>query len=195
VAGWLRNSGFKVLDKEIVMSIADLHPVAPADAIAAIKAALAEKSDGVLESLGEQHGVSYRAVLDCLQPAAQRRADKASFDQIWQDLTTWGAVMFIVHTADGVFETKAAIPPGTHGRGYFNIHGDSPIGGHLKVERCAAVYFIDRPFFGRRSCSIQFISIDGEAMFKVFVGRDEARDMKVDQLARYEALRDQVCAA
>ncbi len=177
------------------MSIADMRPIAPADAIAAVKAALAEKPDCVLESLAEQHRVPYRAVLDCLDPGARRAAVKTDFDQIWQDLTTWGTVMFIVHTADGVFETKAAIPPGTHGRGYFNIHGDSPIGGHLKVERCDAIYFIDRPFFGRRSCSIQFISIDGEAMFKVFVGRDEARNMKADQLARYEALRDQVCAA
>jgi heme iron utilization protein len=183
------------LSTETIMSIAALDTHASAGAIAAVRAALADKPDGVLESLAEQHGVAYRAVLDCLEPGARRSADKASFDQIWQDLTTWGTVMFIVHTADGVFETKAAIPPGTHGRGYFNIHGDSPIAGHLKVERCAAIYFVDRPFFGRRSCSIQFISIDGEAMFKVFVGRDEARDMKNDQLARYEALRDRVCAA
>lgn len=177
------------------MSIATSDTRAPADAIAAVKAALAEKPDGVLESLAEQHGVVYRAVLECLEPGARRAADIGSFDQVWNDLTTWGTVMFVVHTADGVFETKAALPPGTHGRGYFNIHGESPIGGHLKVERCAAIYFIDRPFFGRRSCSIQFVSVDGEAMFKVFVGRDDARNMKPDQLTRYEALRDQVCVA
>jgi putative heme iron utilization protein len=35
--------------------------------------------------------------------------------------------------------------------------------------------FVDRPFFGRRSCSLQFIHIDGGAMFKVFVRRDEKR--------------------
>ena len=78
---------------------------------------------------------------------------------------------------------------GSHGRGYFNIHGDSPIGGHLKIERCAAIYFVDRPFFGRRSCSVQFLNGDGEAMFKVFAGRDEQRELKADQVARFEALR------
>jgi heme iron utilization protein len=180
---------------ETNMSIATLDVEAPASAIAAVKAALAEKPDGVLESLAELHGVAYRHVLDCLDPEARQAAGKASFDQIWQDLTTWGQVMFIVHTVDGVFETKALIPPGTHGRGYFNIHGGSPIGGHLKVERCTAIYFVDRMFFGRRSCSIQFINRDGEAMFKVFVGRDDARNMKADQLARYEALRELVCVA
>lgn len=54
----------------------------------------------------------------------------------------------------------------------------------------AAIYFVDRPFFGRRSCSVQFINVDGEAMFKVFVGRDESRNMRPEQLARFERLRE-----
>lgn len=166
-----------------------------ADAIAAVQAALVEKPDQVLEGLAEKHAVRYRAVLDCLQDHERRTASPEAFEPVWAELTTWGTVMFIVHTADGVFETKAALPPGEIGRGYFNIHGDSPIGGHLKIGRCAAIYFVDRPFFGRRSCSIQFINADGETMFKVFVGRDDARNMKPDQLAKYEALRDQVCLA
>ncbi|MDX2203407.1 MAG: heme utilization cystosolic carrier protein HutX [Hyphomicrobiaceae bacterium] len=159
--------------------------------IAAVKAALAEKPDGVLESLAETHGVSYRAVLDCL-PAEQRRAAAAgAFDAIWQDLTTWGTVMLIVHTVNGVFETKAPLPPGEHGRGYFNIHGDSPIGGHLRIGRCAAIYFVDRPFFGRRSCSIQLVDTDGEAMFKVFVARNAQRELVPEQVRRFEMLRSQ----
>jgi heme iron utilization protein len=99
-------------------------------------------------------------------------------------------VTFIVHTEDGVFETKAPLPPGSEARGYFNIHGESPLGGHLRIARCAAIYFVDRQFFGRRSCSLQFINIDGGAMFKVFVGRDEKRELLADQLARFERLRN-----
>jgi len=91
-------------------------------------------------------------------------------------------VTFIVHTEDGVFETKAPLPPGSEARGYFNIHGESPLGGHLRIARCAAIYFVDRPFFGRRSCSLQFVNIDG--------GRDEKRELLADQLARFERLRD-----
>ena len=89
-----------------------------------------------------------------------------------------------------MFETKVPLPPGNEARGYFNIHGESPLGGHLRIARCAAIYFVDRPFFGRRSCSLQFINIDGCAMFKVFVGRDEKRELIADQLARFERLRD-----
>ncbi|WP_457089690.1 ChuX/HutX family heme-like substrate-binding protein [Microvirga sp. P5_D2] len=76
------------------------------------------------------------------------------------------------------------------GRGYFNIHGDSPIGGHLRADRCRFIYFIDRPFFGKRSCSVQFVNEEGGVMFKIFVGRNEDRSLKADQLARFEALRE-----
>jgi heme iron utilization protein len=78
---------------------------------------------------------------------------------------------------------------GSSAQGYFNIHGLSPIGGHIKADRCAAIYFIDRLFHGRRSCSVQFINGEGEAMFKVFVPRDQARELLADHLAKFEALR------
>lgn len=157
--------------------------------IEAVRAALAEKPDGVLESLAAAYDISYRSVLECLPSSQRPFAPATSFDAIWADLTTWGPIMFIVHTRNGVFETKAPLPPGTHGRGYFNIHGESPLGGHLNVGRCAAIYFIDRPFFGRRSCSVQFIDADGEAMFKIFAGRDTARELLPAHVAKFEALR------
>ena len=97
---------------------------------------------------------------------------------------------FIVHTEDGVFETKAPVPAGSEARGYFNIHGDSPLGGHIRIERCAAIYFCRSAVLRRRSSSLQFINVDGGAMFKVFVGRDEKRDLLPDQLVRFERLRD-----
>src|SRR6185312_5685733 len=155
----------------------------------AVRDALRENPDGVLEVIADAHSVAYRTVLDCLPRENATGASAQSFDRIWNDLTTWGQVAFIVHTADGVFETACTIPPGSHARGYFNIHGDSPLGGHLKIERCAAIYFVDRPFFKRRSCSLQFINGEGQAMFKIFVGRDADKNLKPDQLARFEALR------
>lgn len=162
---------------------------AGSDAPSAVREAIAAKPDGVLESIAADHKVSYRAVLDCLDVQSAVAVSPSAFDALWEDMTSWGTIMFIVHTQDGVFETAGALPPGSHGRGYFNIHGDSPIGGHLKIERCAGIYFVDRPFFGRRSCSVQFLNGEGEAMFKVFVGRDEQRELKADQVAKFEASR------
>jgi putative heme utilization carrier protein HutX len=167
-----------------------LATASPTSDLEAIRAALKEQPDGVLDDIARRHGVPLRVVLDLLPDAAARSASGARFAEIWGDLVDWGLVTFIVHTEDGVFETKAPLPPGNEARGYFNIHGKSPLGGHLRIGRCAAIYFIDRPFFGRRSCSLQFINIDGGAMFKVFVGRDEKRELIADQLARFERLRD-----
>ncbi len=143
----------------------------------------------MLDDVARRHGVALRDVFDLLPEGAAKAVEAGRFIDIWRDMTEWGPVTFIVHTEDGVFETKAPLPPGGEGRGYFNIHGDSPLGGHIRMDRCAAIYFIDRPFFGRRSCSLQFINQDGGAMFKVFVGRDANRELLVDQVARFEKLR------
>jgi heme iron utilization protein len=167
-----------------------LAPASPALDIEAVRAALKEQPDGVLDDIARRNGVALRVVFDLLPEGAARSAPGSRFAEIWGDLVDWGPVTFIVHTEDGVLETKASLPPGSEARGYFNIHGESPLGGHLRIARCAAIYFIDRPFFGRRSCSVQFINIDGGAMFKVFVGRDDKRELLADQLARFERLRN-----
>lgn len=156
---------------------------------AAILAGLQEAPDGVLEVLASRLGVPVQAVLDCLPSENSQRYDQAAFEDIWADLSTWGDITFIVHTEDGVFESKGSLPPGKEGSGYFNIHGDSPISGHIKRARCAAIYFVDRPFFGKRSCSVQFVNLDGGVMFKVFVGREQDRSLKLDQVAKFEKLR------
>jgi heme iron utilization protein len=156
---------------------------------AAILAELAQRPDGVLEEVARRVGAPLAAVLDQLADGAARKALGARFAEIWADLAQWGPVTFIVHSEDGVFETKASLPPGEEGRGYFNLHGDSPLSGHIRAERCASIYFIDRLFFGRRSCSLAFINQKGEAMFKVFVGRDAQRELLSDQVIRFERLR------
>jgi putative heme iron utilization protein len=68
-----------------------------------------------------------------------------------------------------------------------NFHGDSSIGGHIRAARCRFIDFVDRPIFGRRSCSVQFVNGHGRIVFKVFVGRASDRSLKEDQTARFEA--------
>jgi putative heme utilization carrier protein HutX len=162
-------------------------------AIAAAGAELAAKPDGVLETLAETHGLAIADVLGLLGPDNARPVDGARFEEIWSALTEWGTVLFLVHGRNGVFEIKTALPPGTPGRGWFNIHGDTPLGGHLRADRCTAIWFVDRPFFGRRSCSIWFVDAEGEAMFKVFVARNAARELDPIQVVRFEALRNVLC--
>lgn len=163
------------------------RPAPRPDPLDALRRDLAERPDGVLEALAERHGVPLRAVLDAL-PGGQAVPLSLGFAEAWAELGAWGTVMLIVHTRDGVFEIRTPLPPGEPGRGSFNVHGDGPFGGHLRAERCAAIYRVDRPFFGRRSCSVVFLNLEGEAMFKVFVARGPDRTLDPAQLARFEAL-------
>jgi putative heme utilization carrier protein HutX len=130
-----------------------------------------------------------QVVLEAIPETERVFVSPNAFEQLWQELAGWGEVLFIVHTPDIVLECEGSLPIGSFGAGYYNIHGDSPIGGHIKAENCRAIYIVDRLFHGRRSCSVQFFNASGEAMFKVFVRRDKARNLIPEQLSLFEKLR------
>jgi heme iron utilization protein len=155
---------------------------------------LAKNPDGIVERIAREYGVSTLAVVEALPGGHCTIVDGARFADVMKELESWGEVLFIVHTPDIVLECAGTIPPGTFGHGYYNIHGDSPIGGHIRAEHCKRIVFMARPFMGRASRSIQFFNGDGEAMFKVFVRRDEKREMKADQLAKFEDMRARYAA-
>lgn len=154
-----------------------------------IASALAEKPDGVLEAVASSCGTSLLAVLQELPDEQVSLVQGHQFEALWTALTAWGEVLVIVHTPDIVLECTAPLPPGTFGHGYFNVHGDSSLSGHIKASNCAHIAFVDRLFHGKRSCSIQFLNMNGNAMFKVFVKRGKDRTLDELQLARFEALR------
>ena len=47
---------------------------------------------------------------------------------------------------------------------------------------------------GKSSAFAAFVNADGGIMFKVFVGRDETRALRADQLARFRQLADRIAA-
>jgi len=155
-------------------------------------AALAEAPDGVVESIADKAGVTPAEILEILPPGAAVLASAERFADIWTELTAWDEVLFIVHTGDIVLEVVGRLPAGSEGHGWFNIHGDSPIGGHIRKDNCRSIAFVDRMFHGRRSCSVWFMNADGKAMFKLFVRRGPEKELLVDQVAKFEALRDRL---
>jgi putative heme utilization carrier protein HutX len=162
---------------------------APLERLALAREKLAAKPDGVIEAVAAETGLPTQTVLEMTPKTERIFISPDAFEAVWQELASWGEVLFIVHTRDIVCEVVGSLPVGTFGHGYYNIHGDSPIGGHIRAANCQAIYLVDRPFHGRRSCSVQFFNADGEAMFKVFVRRDGSRALLPDQLARFEALK------
>ncbi len=175
----------------MTMTAATLNALNEAnDRRARAQAALAEKPDGVVEAIAGKAEVTPAEILAILPPGAAVQAHAESFNAIWEELRSWGEILMIVQTPDIVFEVAGTLPEGSEGHGWFNIHGDSPIGGHIKKEACVSIAFVDRTFHGRRSLSVWFMNAAGSAMFKIFVRRDAEKELLPHQVTRFQTLRD-----
>ncbi|WP_407148733.1 heme utilization cystosolic carrier protein HutX [Bradyrhizobium sp. ORS 86] len=159
--------------------------------LAELKAYMAANPGAVIEDVARERKVTPRAVLEAL-PDGMVRIGAGEFAAAMQDIAEWGEVTLIVHTEDAIFEFTGAIPTGEVGRGYFNLIQPKGLHGHLRHDRCAAIAFVERPFMGKASAFIAFINSAGGFMFKVFVGRDETRALRGDQLRRFHALADRL---
>ena len=74
---------------------------------------LAQNADGILEQIARDYAVSTFEVVRAL-PAEHRSIVAGSlFQDIFAELTSWGEVLFIVHTPDIVLECAGKIPPGS----------------------------------------------------------------------------------
>jgi len=160
----------------------------PSTDLSALKAHMAENSGAVIEDVARDKNVTARAVIEALPDEMRSFAPGSAFVAAMQDIATWGEVTLIVHTEDGIFEITEPVGGGEIGRGYYNIMKPKGMHGHLRHERCGGVAFVERPFMGKSSAFVAFLNVDGGVMFKVFVGRDEARALKTDQLEKFRAL-------
>ncbi len=149
---------------------------------------LAADPGAIVEQIAKEFSVTTRDVVEALPEAMRSFAPGSAFVEAMKDIGGWGDVTVIVHTDDGIMEFTGPVPAGEIARGYYNIPGSSGFHGHLRHERCAGLAFVERPFMGRLSASILFLNVDGGIMFKVFVGRDEKRELKADQLEKFRAL-------
>ncbi len=160
--------------------------------ISDLRSYLAENPGAVIEDVARDQGVSPRAVIEALPSDLVKLRKGSSFAEVMRDIAQWGEVTLIVHTSDGIFEFTGSLPAGEVGRGYFNLMQPKGLHGHLRHERCAVIAFVERPFMGKSSAFVAFLNVDGGVMFKVFVGRDEARALRQDQLERFRTLAERI---
>ncbi len=153
-----------------------------------LKTYLAANPGAVIEDVARERKVTPRAVLEALPNHMVKFGRGEGFVEAMQEIATWGDVTLIVHTDDAIFEFSGPVPNGEIGRGYFNLMQPTGLHGHLRHNRCGGVAFVERPFMNKSSAFVAFLNVDGGIMFKVFVGRDEARELKKDQLERFRTL-------
>ena len=160
--------------------------------LADLKNHMADNPGAVIEDVARERGVSARAVIEALPAGMVRFGGGNAFIATMQDIAGWGEVTLIVHTDDAIFEFTGSVPAGEIGRGYFNLMQPKGLHGHLRHERCGGVAFVERPFMGKASAFVAFLNVDGGIMFKVFVGRDETRALRQDQLERFKFLAGRI---
>jgi len=148
----------------------------------------AKSADGILEMIAAQSGLTTREVVSCLPESCCQFVEGEHFEAIMTELSEWGEILLIVHTADGVFECAGPMPKGSFGRGFYNLERGSPIRGHIRADNCDAICLVRRPFMGKETCSLQFFNTHGDAMFKVFVNRAEDGSLDAGQVSRFEGL-------
>ncbi|MCE8021889.1 heme utilization cystosolic carrier protein HutX [Halomonas sp. MCCC 1A11036] len=159
-----------------------------AERLEKLRMQLAENQDGILEAMALQHGVTLLDVVRCLPHRCWRRIDGQHFVSVMQELANWGELTTIVHTDGVILEFTGPLPGGELGKGFYNLKGGSGLSGHLKPDCCSDIVFLERPFMGMQTASVQFFSAGGNSMFKVYVGRDASHRLRTDQMERFESL-------
>ncbi|CQR23365.1 putative heme iron utilization protein [Yersinia enterocolitica] len=91
-------------------------------------------------------------------------------------------------------EHKGPLPSGFHRHGYFNLREKQGLSGHLRAKNCQAIALLERPFMGMATASVQFFNQQGDVMLKVYVGRDEHRQLRAEGLAAFHQLAQQLTA-
>lgn len=151
--------------------------------------------DGTLEDIAVQYRTSLLEVVKHLPGHTLVSGDH--FDAVWQAITGWGKVTFLVNNKDLIMEVSGELPSGKHGHGYYNLHGKSGLSGHIKAEHCRHIALIERKFMKMDTGSAVFFNAEGNAMFKIFLGRDSEHQLLANQVAAFRSLaaslREQAC--
>ncbi|WP_213714817.1 heme utilization cystosolic carrier protein HutX [Cedecea lapagei] len=151
---------------------------------------LKTQPDGTLESIATQYNVTLLDVVS--QLPAQALVSGEQFDTVWDTVVEWGSVTTLVHTADVIIEFSGELPSGFHRHGYFNLRGKKGMTGHIKAANCTHIALVERKFMGMDTASILFFNQAGSAMLKIFIGRDDHRQLLADQLAAFRALAEKL---
>ena len=151
---------------------------------------LITEPDGTLETIAKQFDTSLLEVVRHLPLRSVMSGTQ--FDTVWDNVMQWGNVTTLVHTQDVILEFSGELPSGFHRHGYFNLRGKKGMTGHIKAENCQHIAMVERKFMGMDTASILFFNQEGVAMFKIFLGRDEHRQLLPEQVSAFRQLAKQL---
>jgi len=143
-------------------------------------------------AIAEQLNVSEADVVCAFPSEMVSVLDGDHAQQILETIVGWGPVTTIMHSFGSIFEVKAPFPKGKVARGYYNLMGkEGELHGHLKLDNVKRIALVSKPFMGRESHYFGFFSECGSNIFKIYLGRNEKRELIPQQVEKFKALQAQ----
>nr|WP_314740974.1 heme utilization cystosolic carrier protein HutX [uncultured Haemophilus sp.] len=153
---------------------------------------LAEHPQSITLEMAEHFNLPEGKILTALPEQFVRVFEANRAEDILTQIAQWGTFTTIIEKCGSIFEIKDRFPEGIVGRGYYNLNMKGEQGalhGHLKLDQIAQIAFVSLPFRGKESYNIAFIAQDGETIFKVYLGRDEQRQLFPEQVEKFKAFQ------
>ncbi|EOU2547988.1 heme utilization cystosolic carrier protein HutX [Vibrio parahaemolyticus] len=155
-----------------------------------VEALLEQESQLLPAAMAERLGVTEFDVVATLPQEMVAIAPGEQVQTILESLVGFGPVTTIVHSFGSIFEVKAPFPKGKVARGYYNLMGrEGELHGHLKLDNVKNIALVSKPFMGRESHYFGFFSECGSNIFKVYLGRDEKRELIAEQVTAFRAMQ------
>lgn len=117
--------------------------------------------------------VSDKEAIEALPAHMALVVDKDKFQKIWNFMTLQEHLTFITQVKNSFIEIKTQILAGKNAHGYFNLIGDAPLNGHLKLEDIAEIVLLSVPFMHLESHQIAFLDDKGQILYSFYLGRKQ----------------------
>ena len=143
--------------------------------------------------LAAQLGLSEEAFVRNLLAGMASEVPRDMFEEVVEQMVGWGRLRVVVGSENVIMEVLTRFPRGRRGHGFFNLHDEGCcLGGHLRVSELSSIHLVSQPFMGLETRSVQFFDLSGRCMFKVYLDRDEQRNILRDQLQMFNSLRSRI---
>ncbi|MBQ1783502.1 MAG: heme utilization cystosolic carrier protein HutX [Gammaproteobacteria bacterium] len=167
--------------------------IEPSALTAAVAALYASEPELMLADMAQRLGCSELEVASRLPAEVATLMPLTLIDELLESLPEWGPLTTIVASGGSIFEFKGDFPRGKYGHGYYNLYTKGEgLHGHLKIDGFAAMALISKPFRGTESHHFCFFGSNGSPVFKVYLGRDKARQLLPEQVAHFQRWRHAV---
>lgn len=157
-----------------------------------VAALLAENPNMITLEIAAQLQRPEGEILCALPPEFVRLFSAERAEEILQAISQWGTFTTIVEKEGSIFEIKDRFPSGMIARGYYNLNmkdEEGALHGHLKLDSIGQIAFVSLPFRGKESYNIAFIAHNGQTVFKVYLGRDDKRQLFPEQVEKFKSFQ------